>query len=73
MYYSKTLTVLDGVPEHVGGHILVSLFFLDRNFSIASVLLSLSFSMVCKGSGTSAFSSSSNLFNSSFGVLMSVS
>ena len=73
MCYSKTLSVLDGVPEHVDGHILVSLFFLDRNFSIASALLSLPFSILCRGSGTSVFSSSSNLCNSSFVVLTSVS
>lgn len=71
--YNKTLSVLDGVPEHVDGHILVSFFFLDRNFSIASALLSLSFSILCSGSGTSVFSSSSNLCNSSFGFLTSVS
>lgn len=53
------------VPEHVGGHITVFLFFLDRYFSFASALLSLSLSKLCNGSGTCAVSSSFNMFKSS--------
>ena len=61
------------VPEHVGGHITVSFFFLDRNFSFASSLFSLLFSMLCSSSGICAASSSFNLCNSSLGVEISVS
>ena len=61
------------VPEHVGGHITVSLFFLDRYFSFASALLSLSLSKLCNGSGTCAVSSSFNMVKSSLGVVISVS
>ena len=54
----RVLHCQDILPEHVGGQITVSLFFLSLCFRIASSLDCFS-SIECIGSGTTCFSSSS--------------
>ena len=57
----------------IGGHISVSLPFLDLYFSLASSFVSLFASIVCKTSGICPFNSSFIHFRSALGVEIRVS